>query len=46
MFYEGNKVLTMLEQKKIPLGIKCFTGNTALVKVPGANGFDFDACSV
>ncbi len=28
MFYERNKVLTMLEQKKIPLGIQCFTGNT------------------
>jgi len=31
MFYERNKVLTMLEQKKIPLGIQCFTGNTALI---------------
>src|SRR5580693_9980786 len=41
MFYERNKVLTMLEQKKIPLGIQCFTGNTALVEVMGATGFDF-----
>src|SRR5260370_821360 len=41
MFYEGNKVLTMLEQKKIPLGIQCFTGNTELVEVMGATGFDF-----
>ena len=36
MFYERNKVLTMLEQKKIPLGIQCFTGNTALIEVLGA----------
>src|SRR5260370_27454925 len=41
MFYERNKVLTMLEQKKIPLGIQCFTGNTELVEVMGATGFDF-----
>ena len=31
----------MLEQKKIPLGIQCFTGSTALVEVMGATGFDF-----
>src|SRR5260370_14183088 len=41
MFYERNKVLTMLEQKNIPLGIQCFTGNTELVEVMGATGFDF-----
>src|ERR1700732_3169486 len=41
MFYERNKVLTMLEQKKIPLGIQCFTGNTELVEVMGATGLDF-----
>jgi hypothetical protein len=41
MFYERNKVLSMLEQKKIALGIQCFTGNTALVEVLGATGFDF-----
>jgi hypothetical protein len=41
MFYERNKVLTMLEQKKILLGIQCFTGNTALVEVLGATDFDF-----
>jgi 2-keto-3-deoxy-L-rhamnonate aldolase RhmA len=41
VFYEGNKILTMLEQKKIPLGIQCFTGSTALVEVMGATGFDF-----
>ena len=41
MFYERNKVLTMLEQKKIPLCIQCFTGNTELVEVMGATGFDF-----
>jgi hypothetical protein len=33
MFYERNKILTMVEQKKIPLGIQCFTGNTELVEV-------------
>ena len=31
----------MFEQKKIPLGIQCFTGCTALVEVIGATGFDF-----
>jgi len=41
MFYERNKVLTMLEQKKIPLGTQCFTGNAELVEVMGATGFDF-----
>jgi 2-keto-3-deoxy-L-rhamnonate aldolase RhmA len=41
MFYERNKILTMVEQKKIPLGIQCFTGNTELVEVMGATGFDF-----
>ena len=41
MFYQDNKILTMLEQKKIPLGIQCFTGSTALVEVMGATGFDF-----
>src|SRR5271167_2299866 len=41
MFYERNKVLTMLEQKTIPLGIQCFTGNTELVEVMGATGFNF-----
>src|SRR5260370_39299312 len=41
MFYEGNKVLTMLEQKNIPLGIQCFTGNTELVEVMDVTGFDF-----
>jgi 2-keto-3-deoxy-L-rhamnonate aldolase RhmA len=41
MFYERNKVLTMLEQKKIPLGTQCFTGSTELVEVLGATGFDF-----
>jgi 2-keto-3-deoxy-L-rhamnonate aldolase RhmA len=42
MFYEGgNKILTMLEQRRIPLGIQCFTGSTALVEVMGAIGFAF-----
>jgi 2-keto-3-deoxy-L-rhamnonate aldolase RhmA len=42
MFYEeGNEILTMLKQKKIPLGIQCFIGSTALVEVMGATGFDF-----
>jgi hypothetical protein len=36
MFCERNKILTMLEQREIPLGIQCFAGNTALIKVMGA----------
>jgi 2-keto-3-deoxy-L-rhamnonate aldolase RhmA len=41
MFYERNKILTMLEQKRIPLGIQCFAGNTSLIEIIGATGFDF-----
>ncbi len=41
MFYERNKILTMLEQQQIPLGIQCLTGHTALIEVMGATGFDF-----
>src|SRR3981081_4287693 len=41
MFYEDNKILTMLGQKRIPLGTQCFTGSTSLVEVMGSTGFDF-----
>jgi 2-keto-3-deoxy-L-rhamnonate aldolase RhmA len=41
MFYECNKILTMVNQKKVPLGIQCFTGSPALVEILGATGFDF-----
>ena len=36
-----NKVLGMLENKRVPLGIQCFTGNPALIEVIGSTGFDF-----
>ena len=39
--FERNKLLGMLENKLLPLGIQCFTGNPALVEVMGATGFDF-----
>ena len=38
---QRNKVLGMLENKQLPLGIQCFTGNPALIEVVGATGFDF-----
>jgi 2-keto-3-deoxy-L-rhamnonate aldolase RhmA len=41
MFYERNKILAMVKQKKVPLGIQCFTGSPALVEILGATGFDF-----
>ena len=39
--YADNKILTLLRQKKIPLGIQCFTGSPTLVEILGATGFDF-----
>jgi 2-keto-3-deoxy-L-rhamnonate aldolase RhmA len=36
-----NKVLSMLESKRLPLGIQCFTGNPALIEVIGVTGFDW-----
>jgi hypothetical protein len=41
MFYECNRVLAMLAQKRVPLGTQCFTGSTSLVEVMGSTGFDF-----
>jgi hypothetical protein len=45
MFYEGNKILTMLERKQIPLGIQCLTGNTALIEIIGATGLQWPESS-
>lgn len=39
--YKKNRLLALLEQKRIPLGIQLFTGSPALIEVLGQTGFDF-----
>jgi len=39
--FRRNKVLSMLENKQLPLGIQCFTGYPALIDVIGSTGFDW-----
>jgi 2-keto-3-deoxy-L-rhamnonate aldolase RhmA len=41
MFDTDNRLLTMLAEKQIPLGMQCFTGDRALIEVLGLTGFDF-----
>jgi 2-keto-3-deoxy-L-rhamnonate aldolase RhmA len=41
LVFERNRVLKMLEARQLPLGIQCFTGDTALIEVIGSTGFDF-----
>ncbi|WP_434598976.1 HpcH/HpaI aldolase family protein [Streptomyces sp. A5-4] len=41
MFDTDNRLLTMIEQQQIPLGMQCFTGHRALIEVMGLTGFDF-----
>lgn len=36
-----NRLLSMIAQHQIPLGMQCFTGNHALIEVMGLTGFDF-----
>lgn len=41
MFDTDNRLLTMIDQQEIPLGMQCFTGHRALIEVMGLTGFDF-----
>jgi 2-keto-3-deoxy-L-rhamnonate aldolase RhmA len=39
--YKKNRLLTLVEGKRLPLGIQMFTGSTAIIEVLGQTGFDF-----
>ncbi len=39
--YEKNRILQMLEQKQIPLGMQCFRGDPILIEIMGLTGFDW-----
>jgi 2-keto-3-deoxy-L-rhamnonate aldolase RhmA len=39
--FPENRLLKMIADKVIPLGMQCFTGNSALIEVLGLTGFDF-----
>lgn len=41
MTFERNRLVTMLEEGHVPLGIQSFTGNHALIEVLGHTGFDW-----
>lgn len=39
--YDKNRLLEMLANGRIPLGMQCFTGHPALIEIMGLTGFDF-----
>ena len=39
--YKKNRLLTLVEQKHVPLGIQLFTGSPAIIEVLGQTGYDF-----
>lgn len=39
--YEKNRLLALVEQKRVPLGIQMFTGSPAIIEVLGRTGYDF-----
>ncbi len=39
--YDNSRLLTMIEQKVVPVGMQIFTGNHALIEVLGLTGFDY-----
>ena len=41
VMFQRNRMLGMLEDKQLPLGIQIFTADAALIEVVGATGFDF-----
>jgi 2-keto-3-deoxy-L-rhamnonate aldolase RhmA len=41
MFDTDNRLLEMIRQRQIPMGMQCFTGDRALIEVLGLTGFDF-----
>lgn len=36
-----NRLLAMLDEHMVPIGMQCFTGNHTLIEVLGATGFDY-----
>ncbi|MEC3976962.1 HpcH/HpaI aldolase family protein [Amycolatopsis sp. H20-H5] len=36
-----NRLLSMLDEHVVPIGMQCFTGNHTLIEVLGATGFDY-----
>src|SRR5258708_21287349 len=41
MFDIDNRLLAMIKQSQIPLGMQCFTGDRAMIEVLELTGFDF-----
>jgi 2-keto-3-deoxy-L-rhamnonate aldolase RhmA len=39
--YRKNRLLSLVEQKKIPLGLQVFSGSPALIEILGQTGYDF-----
>jgi 2-keto-3-deoxy-L-rhamnonate aldolase RhmA len=39
--YRKNRLLELVEQKHVPLGIQMFSGSAAIVEILGQTGFDF-----
>jgi 2-keto-3-deoxy-L-rhamnonate aldolase RhmA len=39
--FKQNRILHMLEQNQIPLGMQCFTGDPILIEIMGLTGFDW-----
>ena len=39
--YERNRIMAMLQNKQVPLGMQLFTGHPALIEILGITGFDF-----
>ena len=39
--YRKNRLLEMVEQKHVPLGIQMFSGSAAIVEILGQTGYDF-----
>lgn len=39
--FAKNRIIAMLEQKQVPLGMQVFTGNPSLIEILGLTGFDF-----
>ncbi len=39
--FRKNRLLSLVEQKRIPLGIQMFTGSAAIIEVLGQTGYDF-----
>jgi 2-keto-3-deoxy-L-rhamnonate aldolase RhmA len=41
MLRKNNRIITMLKEKQVPLGMQVFTGNPAMIEVLGLSGFDY-----